>query len=485
MMAMRAIAVQRPARQTVAAIAAVLCAFALVLGMAQPAQAADIVLPGGEKTLVIHPGIEGTSSDQPGTGLPPASSVAGIAGHEFEVKQVPGFNLEKTVDWNRAVDMTPAEAASLVAGEPIAAVGDAQADNSIVFSGLETGIYLVTETAAPNGELHAVPFLVMLPMRHPTDADGWLTTVHVFPKTAFVTTQLGVTDDAAVVCGDPVMWSATNVIPSVSELGSYRVENLLAPGVTLTQPAEDAVVEITGQPALENGVDYTSAETTVEGRTAIETTFTESGIEKLLIDTNAEVKISFESRVDEPGEYTNEVRLFAGDAGAVTDTATTKFGPLRILVHERGNEDNLIANADFMLFMDRHDATDLTNPILVNEVEDLRTNGDGTIDVPCLRYSDFANGLDQTFGSELHRDYFANPIAYPAGWTGEHLVLRGDVVSATDPAEIRTVVWRATPIDGILSSTGGKITAIALLGGVLVAAGFLIAARRRREPQEG
>src|SRR5699024_11199299 len=101
---------------------------------------------------------------------------------------------------------------------------------------------------------------------------------------------------------------------------------------------------------LRAGVDYTVEAITVDGRDALETVFTAAGIEKLLVDTNAEVKISYDSFVSAAGEYTNEVRLFAGDAGVVTDTATTKFGPLRILVHEKGNPKNLIAGADFRLY---------------------------------------------------------------------------------------------------------------------------------------
>lgn len=153
------------------AAAALLATLSLVLGIgiATPAHAVDLVLPEGPKTLVVHPGVEPEPSDQPGTGLPPApGGETGVAGHTFEVKRVPGLKLERTVDWNRAVDMTPADAAPLVANEPVAAEGVAAADNSVVFSGLKTGLYLVTETAAPAGSIRSVPFLVVLPLPHPT-----------------------------------------------------------------------------------------------------------------------------------------------------------------------------------------------------------------------------------------------------------------------------------------------------------------------------
>lgn len=466
---------------------ALLTIVAFVFGVigAAPAQAADIVFPEGPKTLVIHPGIEPEPSDEPGTGLPPtAGAPTGIAGHTFEVQRVPGLKLETTVDWNRAVSMTPGEAKKLVAKQPAIEGGAVAADNTVAFSGLETGLYLVTETAAPAGSLRAVPFLVALPLPHPTKSGEWLTTVHVYPKTAAVDVKLGVRDAAAVTCGDPVIWSAMNAIPDVTKLSSYRVQHILAPGVKLLGSAADTVVEITGQPALRAGVDYTVEAITVDGRDALETVFTAAGIEKLLVDTNAEVKISYDSFVSAAGEYTNEVRLFAGDAGVVTDTATTKFGPLRILVHEKGNPKNLIAGADFRLYTSEADARAGKNPVTFEDGAELRTNADGLITIPCLRFSNFADGLDREPGDDLYRNYFAKPISYPAGWTGEDVILKGSVSSATDPETLLAVVWKATGPIPDLSETGGKIAAFALLGGVLLSVGVVVLLRKRREQQE-
>ncbi len=470
-------------------VATLLTVLSLVwgIGIASPANAADLVLPDGPKTLVVHPGVEPDPAGKPGSGLPPgADAPTGVAGHTFEIKRVPGLKLEKTVDWNRAVDMKPASAARLVAGEPVAGTGVTAADNSVVFSDLQTGLYLVTETSAPAGAIRAVPFLVMLPLPNPTSAGDWLTTVHVYPKTASVETKLGVRDADAVTCGDPVIWSALNVIPDVRELSSYRVQHVLAQGVELRGTAADTTVEITGQPALTAGADYAVTETEIDGRVALETVFTEAGIAKLLVDTSAEVRISFASSVNAPGEYTNEVRLFAGDAGVVTDTATTKFGPLRILVHEKGHPNHLIQGADFRLYISESDARASKRPVTFADGAELRTSADGLITVPCLRYSNFADGLDREPGNKLYRDYFAKPVSYPAGWTGEDVILRGSVMSATDPETLRAVVWKATavipPVPG-LSETGGKIAAAALLGGVLVAVGAVVVVRRRREPQ--
>lgn len=249
MMTMRTRDTPRGLGASAAAVFGGILSLVLLLGVAvgSPAHAADAVFPDGPKMLVIHPGIAPGPADQPGTGLPPAAgSPGGIPGHAYEVKRVPGFDLEKTVDWNRAVDLTAAEAAPLVTGEPAATEGITGADESITFGGLADGLYLVTETAAPGGAIRANPFLVALPLPDPTEDGAWLTTVHVFPKTASVSVALEVRDATAVTSDDPVGWVSLSAIPPVATLASYRVQHVLADGVALRGTAADTVVEIVG-----------------------------------------------------------------------------------------------------------------------------------------------------------------------------------------------------------------------------------------------
>ncbi|GAA1315160.1 SpaH/EbpB family LPXTG-anchored major pilin [Leucobacter albus] len=464
------------------ALMALLVALAVLAG-GPAALAADVVFPAGPKTLVIHAGAAPGDTNRPG--LAPAET--GAAGHTYEVKRVPGFRLETTVDWNRAVDLTPEEAGALTANEPLVREGETGADGTLVFDGLANGLYLVTETAAPAGAILAAPFLVVLPLPDPADPSEWLTTVHVTPKTARVDVRLGVRDAAAVTCGDPVAWASLSAIPDVTELASYRVQQVFAPGVSLLGAVSDTTVEITGQPALVPGSDYTVAAVVVDGREALETVFTLAGIAKLLADPAAELKIGYVGSVAAPGEYTNEVRVHAGDAGVVTDTATTKFGPLRLLVHEKGEPGNLIEGADFRLYASLADARASEHAITFAAGADLRTAADGSVTAECLRYSGFVDGLDREPGSELYRDYFAKPISYPAGWVGEDVILSGGVHSVNDPETLKAVVWKRAGEPGgpgvppVLSETGGRVAAAALLGGVLVAVGVVAASRRRRE----
>lgn len=476
-----------------AGLAAIVAAL-MVFSAASGAVAADVVFPDGPKTLIVHPGIEPSASDQPGTGLPPgADSAGGVAGHSYELRLVPGFDLEHVADWNRAAALTVAEGERLATQSPAIAASDIRSDESIEFSGLATGLYLVTETAAPAGAIRALPFFVALPLPDPTREGEWLTTVHVYPKTAAVNVRLGVRDASAVTCGDPVAWTSLSAIPDVRELASYRVQQVLADGVTLRGSVADVEVSLasratargasTGQEALLPGEDYAIELSVADGRDAFDVNFTDAGIAKLLRDPSAELRVSYTGAVSQPGEYTNEVRLYAGDAGVVSDRATTKFGPLQILVHEKGKPEHLIAGADFRLYTSERDARSGTSPIEFGGTSGLTTNTDGRITIECLRFSGFVDGLEREPGSELYRDYFATPVAYPAGWTGEDVLLRGTVQSVTDPEVLRTVVWKAatgTPT-WPLSETGGRILAVALLGGVLVAGGVLVVVRSRRD----
>lgn len=461
---------------------AIIAALLLGLTAATPARAAGVVLPDGPMTLVIHKLAGAEGAGQPGTGLPPTGgSTVSLDGHSFTVKRVPDIDIRSTGGWNRAVGMTPAEARKLVEAQPVAAEQQRRADGSIAFEGLPLGLYYVEETASPAGVLRATPFLAVLPMPHPTEQGEWLTTVHVYPKNASVDVELGVRDRDAITCDDTVVWTSRNAIPALKQISSYRVQNILADDLLFRGKLSEIRVEITGQPALTFGTDYTVEQIEVDGRWGFETVFTDAGLAKLAVDTDAEVRISYDSHVAGPGVYTNEVRLFAGDADPVSDTATTKFGPLRILVHEKGKPSHLIAGADFRLYTSEADARAGRNPISVQGATDFKTDADGLITVGCLRFSNFADGLDVEEGSPKYRSYYAKPVSYPAGWTGDEFILRGEVTSATEPQTLIARVWKSQPGIPILTETGGKVAGVAILGGVLVAAGAVFLVRRRAE----
>ncbi|MFA7498862.1 MAG: SpaH/EbpB family LPXTG-anchored major pilin [Leucobacter sp.] len=476
-----------------AIIAAILFAV-LPAAPAAAANPADID-PQTATELVITKLEQPVQYGEPATGLPLGPDIIGnltpVSNVTFTATRVPGVDLTTWAGQRQAAEMTVAQARSLTSDQPIAATGTTTVDGVVTLQG-SVGLYLVEETDAPAGVVASAPFLVALPLANPA-GDDWLTTVYVYPKNAVVDVGISVNDEAAISCGHSVYWTTHNVIPQQRTIAKYVTRNLLSPGVSLDR-LSDVGVTLSGEgaPALELGRDYTVTAVTVDGRHGFDVEFTEAGRAKLVeartANPAAEVVVTYPTRVLEPGVHVNDVELTVDDAKPVLDQTVTKFGPLKILVHERGNPENVIEGAEFQLYLSAEDARDGRNPITVGSTDRWVTDADGYLTIDCLRFSDFVNGLDRDPTDPLYRPYFAQPISYPPGWIGEWEPLPG-IVNEVLVADAQTLVFRVwksvipvdpqRPIPG-LPVTGGQLAGIGLLGGILVAAGLTVVARRRR-----
>src|SRR5699024_7135280 len=183
----------------------------------------------------------------------------------------------------------------------------------------------------PAGVVPTDPFLVLLPMRHPTNS-GWLETVHVYPKNAPVDVSLSVVDENAVQIGDDITWQISASIPQQTSLDRYQLLNLLGARVKLSQRLDMNVSVSTGA-RLVPDTDYTVRSRNVDGQEGFEITFTATGRAKLVqarqTSPSAHLQVTYNAPVTSSGEHTNEVQLTVNNAQIVSDTATTKFGDLR------------------------------------------------------------------------------------------------------------------------------------------------------------
>lgn len=500
----------------------VLAAIAMVLMAGMPAMASTGALPDGNaKTeLVITKFEQPGSFGAPATGAKLGEDVIGglkpISGVTFEARRVPGVDLTTNAGQQQAAQVTVSEAAALVAGTDPADSGTTGADGVVHLGGsngrLGVGLYLVTETETPADVVPSAPFLVALPLTNPSGT-GWMYQVYVYPKNARVGVSLDIFDQDAVSCGDAVTWTAHASIPLQQTIDTYTIHNVMDDLVFLTS-LDDVDVRLSSGGLLLLGVDYTLSETLVPAlggvgtQRALEVEFTAAGRAKLAAaraaDPTAEVVVSYDTTVQGTGELVNEVRLLAGQSGEVEDSAVTKWGPLRIQVHERGDVTNLIAGADFKLYLTAEDALERRNPITINGQTQFQTDEDGMIVIGCLRFSDFANGLDREPGDPLYRPYVAAPDSYPEGWEGETAPLQGAVeeTEVSDSQILIFVVWEKSapgPLppdpdpkpdpdpdpkpkpdpDGNLPKTGAQIGGVALLASVLVIGGTALMRKRR------
>ncbi|MBO1901719.1 SpaH/EbpB family LPXTG-anchored major pilin [Leucobacter weissii] len=489
----------------------VLAALLGLLGVGvAPAVAID---PSAVTAIEVHKFEQPDRIGDPASGLPQdTAGLIPVAGASFTAKPVPGIDLTTSAGQAAAAALTPAEAAALVAGLPAAAQDTTDAAGNATLAPLGVGLYYVEETATPAGYVGSAPFLVALPLTDPVNRDGWLTTVHVYPKNAPVSIDLSIADADAVKLGDAVRWTARSDIPNQPEIDGYRIGLRFPSGLEVTGGASAAAVAVecgaAACPELIAGVHYTRALDAATRTLAID--FTAAGRQVLAAAVAAHPEARVVTRVDTrvlaEGEHRVRAELAAsraiidgapGAPGPVSDTALTKWGPLAILVHERGKPRNLIPGAKFKLFLSAEDARRGRNPITVDGADEWTTDADGSIVIHGLRFSDFVDGLEREESDPLFRFYYVILTEIPEGYSGEKHPIALTVTSTTE-AEVAVVeLWRDGGDDdddgdgddgrddgddgdgGDLAITGAQTTGLVLLAVLLGGVGILLVARRR------
>ena len=467
----------------------------------------------GSMTLEIHKYEQPAVLGDPATGLPldPAALPATdpVAGATFTATRVPGIDPTTNSGQLAASRLSVGDAATLVAGEPVAAAATTDAAGAATLGGLSAGLYFVTETVTPAGFVGAEAFLVSLPFTAPDTGDRWLSTVHVYPKNAKVGIALDVVDADAITLGDTVTWRAHADVPAQPRIDGYEVINILANGVMLESLDSVSVTLGGAAGTLKRGVDYTLEEVIVaDGRQGFTTVFTETGRDKLALaataGSRAQVEIAYPTRVTADGTFANEAVVLAsqqqiedygaGSYGGITDTAETRWGPLSIKVTEKGNPSHVIPGATFKLYLTPEDARRGEHAIEVAGASEWVTGADGTITISGLRFSNFVNGLDRASDDPLFRNYYVMLTEIPASWSGGQTPIALTVDSATEAHLALVELWRDAGSSGSggensdsggLPVTGGQLLGIVLLGALLVGAGVAVfIARRARKGRD-
>lgn len=394
-------------------------------------------------------------------GLPrDTSGLTPVPGATYTAKRVPGIDLTTNSGQRAAAGLTLREAAERTAGAPEASAAVTDDHGRATLSGLGVGLYYVQETVIPAGYSGASPFVVALPLTHPTERDSWLTTVHVYPKSSRVGVELDVVDEGAVKIGDTVQWISRSGIPLHSSLTGYRVDQVIHPLLSLAGGVGDEVssVRVTiesdgGGQAVDSsellvGIDYriTYSATT---RT-LQVLFLEPGLRKLEQTSvnfpGARVRIDYDTTVQGEGALSNEVVLYpsqgALDTGiGVRDSAITKWGPLSVTVMQRDDPSRPVAGAIVELYATPQDAFARRNPVTINGVSQWATDDQGRLVINGLRFSEFVNGLDRETSDPLFRDYWVVPVGLPDGWSWvDQQPLSGTVNS---DIEYQTLVYLA------------------------------------------
>ena len=349
-----------------------------------------------------------------------------LDGAKFKIQRLTTVDLttqagwEKLAGYNGNVDTAKAGGVE-DAGEKTTAGG-----GLATFSGLKLGAYVVTETETPAGYVGAKPFIITVPMTHPTELNKWVYDVHAYPKNSKAGIEKTVADENTPAIGSAISYTIKSDIPAAEALDFYDVVDQYDKRVEL--PEADIALKIingkTGEVALAKGTDYTLvAADGTDGKTKFWTAeFTAAGRAKLVAnrkDDNTKVQMDLagkvKDKVEADGLFKNKAVLLPNapsngwtpGSGTVpppdypNSEVVSKFGKVKITKVSSVEDTKKLAGAEFQVYK----CTPATKPTKNFESVDAAldtklspagkdtyvTDANGEVTIDGLRNNDWAN----------------------------------------------------------------------------------------------
>ena len=384
-------------------------------------------------SITIHKLVkDDTNGTTEGTGLEDTTATGTpLDGAEFTVERLTNVDLttqagwEKLVGYNGNVDTAKADGVDAAIKKTTAGGGLAK------FDSLPLGAYVVTETKTPAGYIGSKPFIITVPMTHPTQKNVWNYDLHVYPKNSKAGVDKQVKDDTTPAVGSEINYTINSDIPSLpagDKLKTYMVVDQYDKRVTIA--TSDVTLALSNGTALVAGTDYDLKTATGAGATKdykfITAVFTEAGRNKIAAARAAgtdatKVVMKLKGTVTGPlsgnGLVPNKVTLIPNTPATPWDpeSGTTpppeyphsevvsKFGKVKITKVSAADPTAKLKDAKFSVYkctptgltsgtdnFVSNNAT-LGDKITVDGKDTFTTDADGVVEIDSLRNNDWEN----------------------------------------------------------------------------------------------
>lgn len=463
------------------ALGAIMClGLSGVGGAAQAADAPSIDQDTG--SLTVHKLVQPVGEAPAGNGLEdPNVSGEPIEGIQFDVQPLNGVNLKTNEGWTSLPTVVDAfsKGENLPSGVTL---GDSTsvkttASGEAKFNDLPVGAYAVSEKLTDEQKMKytgVVPFIVTIPMTHPTQLNTWVYDVHVYPKNDVHAAEKKVVDaSASDMNTSDVNFTIETSIPAGHASDLYRVEDKLDSRIQFKSATVAA-----GKTALTDKSDYTI--TNAENTVAME--LTEQGRAKafaaLSSDANAKVVTTLTTRVTASGEIDNKATFYPNKAsvqtgGTPTNTVQTKFGGVKLVKQNAAQQP--LEGAEFALYYGA--SSDFK---AATQIRTGATGKNGELPFDGLRYSAFANGASVDKSADGYAHYWLVETKAPAGYELLPQPIEVSVDSQLAAAQAISVVNTPSHGGGMLPRTGSTGFWVLVGAGVLMLVGSgLMVARAR------
>ena len=388
-------------------------------------------------SITIHKLVkDNTNGTTAGNGLEDAT-VTGtpLDGATFTVERLTNVDLttqagwEKLAAYNGNVDTAKADGVDGAVTKTTAGGGLA------TFSGLPLGAYIVTETATPAGYVGSKPFIITVPMTHPTELNKWVYDVHAYPKNSKAGIEKTVADESTPAVGSAISYTIKSDVPAAEALDYYDVVDQYDKRVEL--PESGITLKIingkTGDVTLTKDTDYKLiAADGTDGKTKFWTAeFTAAGRQKLLDnrkDDTTKVQMDLAGtvaqKVESDGLFKNKAILLPNapsngwtpGSGEVpppdypNSEVVSKFGKVKITKVSSKDATAKLSGAQFEVYKCTPQSTPTTNFESVDASLDEKLSPAGT-----STFTTDANG-EVTIDGLRNNDWENNEAVTNPGW---------------------------------------------------------------------
>lgn len=379
-------------------------------------------------SITIHKLVkDDTNGTTEGNGLEDATATGTpLDGVTFTVERLTYVDLTTQDGWEQLAGYNGDVAVAKNDGVDAAIEKTTAGGGLAVFDGLPVGAYVVTEIATPAGYVGSKPFIITVPMTHPTDLNKWVYDVHAYPKNSKAGIEKTVKDDTTPAIGSEISYTIKSDVPAAETLAYYDVVDQYDKRVEL--PEANIALKLingkTGEVALVKDTDYKlKAADGTDGKTKFWTAeFTEVGRKKLIDNrkddtTKVQMDLSgtVKDKVEADGLFKNKAILLPNapsngwtpESGTVpppdypNSEVVSKFGKVKITKVSSKDTTAKLSGAQFEVYKCTPQSTPAANFESVDATLDKKlspagkdtyeTDANGEVTIDGLRNNDWEN----------------------------------------------------------------------------------------------
>ena len=379
-------------------------------------------------SITIHKLVkDNTNGTTAGNGLEDAdASGTPLDGVTFTVEKLTNVDLKTQAGWEKLAGYNGNVDTAKAGGTDAALTVTTSGGGVAKFDSLPLGAYIVTETVTPAGYVGSKPFIITVPMTHPTDLNKWVYDVHAYPKNSKAGVDKTVKDDTTPAIGSEISYTIKSDVPAAEALDYYDVVDQYDKRVEL--PEANVALKLingkTGEVALVKDTDYKLISATgSDGKTMFWTAeFTADGRKKLLDNrkddtTKVQMDLSgtVKDKVETDGLFKNKAILLPNapsngwkpNSGTVpppdypNSEVVSKFGKVKITKVNAKDDTKTLAGATFEVYKCTPEGTPAANfesnnatlgdKLTVKGETSFTTDANGEVTIDGLRNNDWAN----------------------------------------------------------------------------------------------